>query len=400
MSTHVEKTGNSLIQINPSKAPIPFIIIGLILLAIGGYATLQVLFKGHEAVYGVTREVPWGLLISTYAYFVITSTGLAFIGGLGHAFGFEKYSKVSKRIVVMAFVILLAGFTQIGMEIGHPIRLMIYMILSPNLSAPIVWMGVFYGIELVILAIELYLVFKPNQTAKDHETAKVVGFFALLVGVFATSNLGYVFGSLNARPFYHGVYFSTFLVISGITAGAALLMVIHNIIYGWNVPEKLNGTMNALGKIMGMGIALMAFLYLWKILSSIYTQPGDAYLSAMALIKGPLSKNFWIGELGLAVVIPFLIIAFTKARNTRALGVAGIIFMIGLFFTRYDFIVAGQLPPMRKALEGSGVEAVNGLVQYSPSAGEWMIFALGWGLFLFLYFMAEKFLNLETEEHH
>lgn len=399
MTTETIKN-ESIFKINKSNIPVPFIIIGLICLAIGGYAVLRVMIYGHEEVYGVTREVPWGLLISTYAYFVITSTGLAFIGGLGHAFGFEKYSKVSKRIIVMAFVILLAGFTQIGMEIGHPIRLMIYMLLSPNLSAPIVWMGVFYGIELVILAIELYLVFKPNQTKADHEKAKVVGFFALLVGVLATSNLGYVFGSLNARPFYHGVYFSTFLVISGITAGAALLMVVHNIIYNFNIPENLKSSMNALGKIMGMGIGMMAFLYLWKILSSMYTQPGDAYMSVMALIKGPLSKNFWFGEIILAVVLPLLIIVVTKAKNTKALGIAGIIFMIGLFFTRYNFVVAGQLPPMRKGLEGSGVETVGGLLHYSPSATEWMIFILGWGLFLLLYFAAEKFLDLDTKEHH
>lgn len=399
MTTETIKN-ESIFKINKSNIPVPFIIIGLICLAIGGYAVLKVMIYGHEEVYGVTREVPWGLLISTYAYFVITSTGLAFIGGLGHAFGFEKYSKVSKRIIVMAFVILLAGFTQIGMEIGHPIRLMIYMILSPNLSAPIVWMGVFYGIELVILAMELYLVFKPNRTKADHEKAKVVGFFALLVGVLATSNLGYVFGSLNARPFYHGVYFSTFLVISGITAGAALLMVVHNIIYNFNIPENLKASTNALGKIMGMGIGMMAFLYLWKILSSIYTQPGDAYMSVMALIKGPLSKNFWFGEIILAVVLPLLIIVVTKAKNTKALGIAGIIFMIGLFFTRYNFVVAGQLPPMRKGLEGSGVETVGGLLHYSPSATEWMIFILGWGLFLLLYFAAEKFLDLETKEDH
>ena len=63
-------------------------------------------------------------------------------------------------------------------------------------------------------------------------------------------------------------------------------------------------------------------------------------------------------------------------------------------------MVAGQLPPMRKGLEGSGVETVGGLLRYSPSATEWMIFILGWGLFLLLYFAAEKFLDLDTKEHH
>ena len=75
----------SLIRINRDVPALPFIIAGCLLLALGMVAVVRVLLEGHEAVYGVTRQVPWGMLIATYAYFVITSTGLAFIGGLGHA---------------------------------------------------------------------------------------------------------------------------------------------------------------------------------------------------------------------------------------------------------------------------------------------------------------------------
>jgi hypothetical protein len=38
-------------------------------------------------------------------------------------------------------------------------------------------------------------------------------------------------------------------------------------------------------------------------------------------------------------------------------------------------------------------------MQYTPAAGEWMIFALGLGLFFFLYFMSERYLILEDAPH-
>lgn len=399
MSSHVEKKSSFFVN-NTHIPATPFILLGLVLAGIGGITALLVLVKGHSEMYGVTRQVPWGMLISTYAYFVITSTGLAFIGGLGHAFGFESFNKISKRIIVMAVIILIAGFTQILMEIGKPITMIIYMILSPNISAPILWMGIFYGIELGILALEVYLIFKPNPTKADHKLAAIAGFFALLVGTLATSNLGYVFGSLNARAFFHGIYFSTFLVVSGITAGAAMLMLVHNIVYKWNIPSELGGTFKSLAKLMGGGIGMMLFLYLWKIMSSLYTMPGDAYASVMAMLMGPLSVNFWIGEMGLAIAIPLLILVVTKGENMKASGLAGFIFMIGLFFTRFDFVVAGQLPPMRAGLRGSGVHTVDGLATYTASLGEWGVFMLGFGVFFLLYFAAEKFLNLDTEVHH
>jgi molybdopterin-containing oxidoreductase family membrane subunit len=397
--THNKSFMKSLIVNNREIPAMPFIILGLLLCAVGGVTVIMVFVNGHENMYNVNREVPWGLLIASYAYFVIISTGIAFIGGLAHAFGYEKYQTIGKRTVVLATIVLIAGFTQILMEIGNPLR-MIYMMITPNFRAPIFWMGTFYGIELVILAVELYLIFKPNQTKSDHKLAAVAGFLALLVGVLATSNLGYVFGSLNAREWFHGIYFSTFLVVSGVTAGAALLILVHYVVYKGSVPEALKPALVSLGKMMGGGIGVMMFLYLWKMLSSIFTEPGDAYVSAIALVNGPLSANFWIGEMLLAVVIPLALIVMAKG-NVKALALAGFVFLIGLFFTRYDFVVAGQLPPMREGLAGSGVLTdVTGLAMYSPSVSEWLIYLFGFGVFFLLYFSAEKFLNLETETHH
>lgn len=403
MSSHAEtKKGalSDLITYNKEIPVMPLILLGLVLAGIGAVTALMVLIKGHENMYAVSREVPWGLLIGTYAYFVITSTGLAFIGGLGHAFGFESFNKIGKRIVVLATFVLLAGFTQILMEIGHPIRMIIYMMLSPNLKAPILWMGVFYSIELVILAFELIIVFKKHPSESDHKLAGVLGFLALVVGTLATSNLGFVFGSLNARPWFHGIYFSTFLVISGITAGAGLLMLVHNIVYKFKIPAELEGAMTSLAKLMGGGIGMMMFLYLWKILTSLFNAPDGAYQSVMALISGPLAAKFWIGEMGLAIIVPLVLLLIAKG-NTKIYGLAGLVFMVGLFFTRFNFIVAGQLPTMRAANPGAKVLAdVNGLAMYSPSAAEWGVFLLGIGTALVLYFAAEKFMDLRTPEEH
>jgi len=396
MSTRIENL-RSLIRVNRDVPTIPFIAAGAVLLLLGLIGVARVIFEGHEAVYSVTRQVPWGLLIATYAYFVITSTGLAFIGGLGHAFGFHQYARLSKRIVLLAFIVLLAGFTQIVMELGHPFRLMYLFIISPNFSAPIVWMGLFYGIELGILGLELLVIFNPTGT--NHKLAAILGFLALLVGVMATSNLGFVFGSLTARPFFHGIYFPTFLVVSGIAGGAALLLVIYNIVYKFNIPDQFKESMGSLGKLMGLCIAIMIFLVGWKIITSLYTEPEGSYAAINVLLKGPMSFNFWIGEILMALLLPLGLILVSKAKHLRTMGFAGLAFLIGMFFTRYNFIVAGQLPPMRAGNQGSGVETVNGLMHYAPSSGEWMVFALGIGLFLFLYFLSERFLVLDAEAH-
>lgn len=389
MSEYAAKSG---FFVNNKNIPaMPFIILGFLFCAVGGITAIMTLINGHGEMYAVTRDVPWGLLLSTYAYFVIISTGIAFIGGLAHAFGYDNYALISKRIVVLAVVILLAGFTQILMEVGSPLK-MVYMMISPNFKAPIFWMGLFYGIELVLLAIELVLVFQKNPTSFSKKLVAVTGFFALVVGVLATSNLGYVFGSLSAKGWYHGIYFSVFLVVSGITAGAGVLILVHYIIYKGKVPSEIKGSLQSLGKLMGGGIGIMAFLYLWKMISSL-SSPGDNYVAAYELVYGSLSLNFWGGEILLGVIIPLIFIALSKGR-IGFLATAGFVFLIGLFFTRYDFIIAGQLPIVKQGF----INSVQ-IASYRPSISEWLIYIFGLGVFFLLYFVAEKFLNLETEHH-
>lgn len=381
-----------------NKMTMPYIILGAIFLIIGLIGVIFVLFKGHEAAYGVTREVPWGLLIGTYAYFVIISTGLAFIGGLAHTFGIRSFENIGKRIVFLAFFTLLAGFTQIGMELGHPFRLMIYFLLSPNFKAPIVWMGIFYSIELVILAFELYMVFFPKKFSHTH--FKIIGFLALFVGVLATSNLGFVFGSINARPFYHGIYFPIFLVVTGIGGGCALLLVVHNLLYKFSIPLRQRESMYALGKLMGICITFAALMVFWKIVSSLFTEPKGAYEAVLTLLFGKFSVNFWLGEVVLTYLLPILLIVLSKANNVKFISIAGFSYLIGLFFTRYDFIVAGQLPLMREPHWGSGVKALNGLAVYSPSAIEIAVFCLAIGIFTTLYFLSERYLYNYLENSH
>ena len=65
--------------------------IGLLaLLTVVGVASgIHALYVGHEHTYGVSRGVPWGILIAAYVFFVVTSTGLCIVSSVGHVFGFK-----------------------------------------------------------------------------------------------------------------------------------------------------------------------------------------------------------------------------------------------------------------------------------------------------------------------
>ena len=110
---------------------------------------------GHLQAYNLTREVPWGILISTYVFFVVSSTGLCLVSSLGHVFGIKQFELIGKRAIILAILTLLTGFGTIAMELNHPFRMIIWVMLSPNLASPIWWMGTLYGAYLFFMAIFL-----------------------------------------------------------------------------------------------------------------------------------------------------------------------------------------------------------------------------------------------------
>ena len=116
-----------------NRATIFFLIVTVVGLSCG---VLAFIF-GHHVIYHNTREMPWGMLISTYAFWAITSTGLCIYAAMSHVFGGTRMGIVSNRMVWMSIICIMAAFATIGVEIASPHRMLIYNILSPNTTSNI-----------------------------------------------------------------------------------------------------------------------------------------------------------------------------------------------------------------------------------------------------------------------
>lgn len=394
MSSHTDAVKSDIFQGN-TRIPLPLIAILFVIGAVAFYGVFNILTKGHAEAMGTTKSVPWGLLISTYVFFVVSSTGLCLISSMGHVFGIEKYEVIGKRAIVLAILTISCGFFVIGMEIGHPLRMMIYNVISPNLQSAIWWMGTLYGIYMVCIIIEFYLLMKGS-----HKGAFYAGLAGFIAGISAHSNLGAVFGFLEARPFWHGPYLPIYFILSALISGCALVIIIFNLAYGGqaNMPEKAKAALLGIAKIFGLLLGIIIFFDIWKVLTSVYGAPPEKYETVMAMISGPLAVNFWFFEVLLGMLIPFALILFTKGNSIKAAFVAACSAMIGIFFMRYDLVIAGQLYPMRHPAPGSRVQGVvDGLAVYTPSASEITIVVGAIALCFGLYLAAERFLNL-TED--
>ena len=363
--------------------------------AIGIAAGIHAFFIGHEHAYGVTREVPWGLLIATYVFFVVTSTGLCLVSSIGHVFGVHTLKPIAKRSVFLSIATIVSGFLVIAFEIENPWRMAIYNVISPNLTSNIWWMGTLYGAYLFFMLVEFALL-----QVEKHREAGLFGLLGVISGVAAHSNLGAVFGLLTGREFWHGPYMPIYFIASAMLSGCAAILFFTYLAYsanGWKMSSSLERALGTTGKIGLLLIAVLAFFDCWKILSGIAGQPPGKYEATMALVAGDYAANFWFGEIGLGLVAPFVLILAARMKNTRVMFVAGLLSLVGIFFMRYDLVVVGQLVPHFHDMDIVGLPH---LYSYSPSVHEILITLGGLSLCGMLFLMGERLFRGHVSEAH
>ena len=346
------------------------------------------LSHGHHA-YNVTREHPWGLLIAVYIFFVVSSTGFCIVGSLGDVFGFKDYMMISKRAIFGSIVTILAGFAVIAFEIGHPVTMLIYNVLSPGLTSAIWWMGTLYGVYLTFMIVEFYFLLN-----NDMKKAKVFGLTGLLVGLAAHSNLGSVFGFLNARPISNGVFYPTYFILTAFITGIFLSFIVIGFRYKLDFNEQTKKLLEGLAKIQGLLIAILIFFVTWKMLTDIYGGMPDRAEVAIHILG---STTFRL-EVLLAMIIPMLVILKDFGKSPVLMFWASLVGMIGIFFMRYNLVHDTQLKPLQM-LKTTEYQLAPTWIEYFPAPAEMLISAGGVGVCLLLYYVGTKAFNLD-EEHH
>jgi len=347
------------------------------------------LVHGHHA-YNVTREHPWGLLIAVYIFFVVSSTGLCIVGSLGDVFKFKDYELISKRAIFGSIVTILAGFVVIAFEIGHPVTMLIYNIVSPGLTSAIWWMGTLYGIYLTFMIIEFIFLLKH-----DMKMARIFGLTGLLVGLAAHSNLGSVFGFLNARPISNGVFYPTYFILTAFITGIFIAFIIMGLRYRLEFPEKVKTMLTGLAKIQALLISILIFFVTWKMLTDIYGGMPNRAEVAVHILG---SWTFW-AEVILAMAIPLLVILKDMGKSPVLLFWVSLSGMVGIMFMRYNLVHDTQLKPLQM-MKKSEYQLAPEWIHYAPSATEVMISLGGLGICMALYWAGTKMFNLDEEEAH
>lgn len=347
----------------------------------------SVYIAGSRHAYGSYREIPLAMLIATYTFFVITSTGLCLVSSIGHIFGVRNFLPIARRAVLLSVITIISGFLVIGLELENPLRLAIYLFTSPNFSSNIWWMGVLYSFEVVLLIIEFSFMMRDN-----HKISAAAGLLGIIFGVAAISNLGGVFAMLNGREYWYGPYLPIFFIASAIMMGSAAVIfftVIAHRIKREPIEGPLADSLAAVGKLTTLMLAVVMFFTVWRMVA--LTVGGTQELLVYdALVSGPFAFNFWVLEVALGMIIPFTLLLWSKGRRIGLMFVAVALMIFCTFFVRLDMVIAGEIVPLYWEL---GVREFSRLHTYAPTWQEILVVLGGTGLCGAAFLLGEKIFN-------
>ncbi len=349
-------------------------------------------FVGHEHVFNTTREVPWGLIIAAYAFFAITSTGLCLLAAISHAFGGNKIAPLANRMVWLSLIILISGFMSIGMELENPWRMAIWNVISPNITSNIWWMGTLYGLAVGFMVLEFWLILN-----RHYKLSLALGVLGALAEIAANSCLGGVFATLPARPYWYGGQLPMYFLACAFTSGAAATVLFTHlacIIRGKKMDQDIFIAVQSAAKVLVLMLIMVSVATFWKMISFFVGGHVAGLEAAKTLLSGPLSNNFWYFEVGIGLALPLALLVVTRLKSLVAMSAASLMTLIGMFVSRMDMVIAGQLVP-----HYAGFEDIPKLYSYVPSSFEWMVVLGSIGFCGTAFLLGERFFGKKFAEH-
>lgn len=362
-------------------------------LLIGLYGAFRLTSEGTVAL-GIESQLPWGILISTYVFLVLLSTGICIgVTPLATVFGREEFDPIVKRGLLLSIVTLMAGGVVILLSLGQTLRSIPALLLSPNPSSAMWWMIVFYGIYGVALIAEFALLEWRNASRRS------VAIVALIAPIFAGGTLGAIFSSVDVRPYYGDFFGPAYMLVTAVLSGVALITLVALVEKKVRSRDVVGDTKalltDTLAKYLGLMLTATLFLVAWKFVLGT-TATADAVADAHAqMFFGPSAWWVWGVGIVLGLVVPLALVLFPQTRTTNGVLAASGLTLIGLFAARLEYVVGGQV-----------VALVNDpayqypFASYTPSGVEIAVVILGFAVAALLYTLGDRVFDLHELPAH
>lgn len=343
--------------------------------------------RGHQ-VFGSNNAIPWGLPIVIAIYLIGLSAGSLILSSLTYVFGQEAYKPIARVAVFLAVVLIFGAMVAIAVDLGRPEkswRLFMFFYLN-NMTSMFALNGILYGGYFVIS-----LTYLGAILANQLKWVKRIGILAVCWAVLVHMGTGAIFGFIATREIFYSPMKPFEFLAAAMVSGLALLIIAVVLTLRFSKRSMGQEVVFTLGRLLSALIVLLVILVVVDKLTHFYSPNRDA---TVFLLTGRYSWLFWAGQVGLAYIVPLIILFHPKARKTiKWIMIAAASVVIGIFFERLALVIPGLAYPLH--YYPGHIEGVWGEVGSFPILPTEVILSIGMFAFLgVLYFLGLKFMDV------
>ena len=349
-----------------------FLFLGfLILLGIASSAYME--HEGHY-VTGMNNQIVWGLPHIFAVTLIVIASGVLNIASMSSAFNKKLYKPLAPLSALFAIAFLIAGLIILVLDLGRPDRLIVAMT-TYNFKSIFAWNIFLYSGFFVILSIYIWTMLDFNVT----KYSSYVGKLAFGWRIILTTGTGSIFGFLVAREAYSTAVLAPLFIVMSLLYGTAVFYLLLRVIsklQNINIPDEI--VINIRRLMIIFLLANIYFLILYHI-TNLYISKQIAVTSFILLEGGNYTTMFWLGQVGVGLLIPLLFELTNKDNRNFPLTLTSIMIIIGGFFAVAVIIIGGQAFPVNIFPDHTIISSSffdNQIQSYTPSIFE---FGLGIG---------------------
>lgn len=360
-------------------------LLGLATVLVAGVVAGGIVFTRGLVVTNLTDLVPWGLWITIDLSSIALSAGAFLLCAAVYLMGLTRFQPVARTATFIGLIGYSMAVLTLLLDIGRPDRFWHALVFwNPH---SVLWeITMCVTLYLAVLLLETAPILGQAEWMRRrwprlatrltgvHRLAPVLAVAGLGLSLLHQSSLGAAYGILKARPLWYkpdlSVLFTASAVVGGPSLTVLVSMVAARLSPRVHVDDEL---LDRLAHLIGWGLVIYLYMRFWDALAMSYTyQPGRSEGLGL-LTSGPLSFNFWVGEMLLGAAIPIVILLKASLRRNWLLRAAALAMVVGgVVAFRWDTNLAGQLVVLSYLPQDMGVRYtayVPSLIEVISGAG-------------------------------
>jgi Ni/Fe-hydrogenase subunit HybB-like protein len=328
-------------------------------------------------IYPNEIEIHWSILIVVYPYITGLVAGAFILASLENVFNVEEVRPTYRLALLTALSFMVVAPLPLLMHLGHPERFY-EILLAPNLTSAMAMFGFVYGWYLMgVLLLEVWFEFRQDLVvlsrrapapmrwvyralslysndisaaarAFDDKAIRVITIVGIPSAFLLHGYVGFIFGSVKANPWWSSVLIPIVFLMSAIVSGIALVIFLYMILAALRKEPVDMRCLDTMTSYLFYAVIVDFTLEALDFTHRLYESEESVRILG-TLIRQKLFMSLIVLQVLIGMLVPLAILIVAKWRKLGDDGrrllyfTAVILIQIGIFSTRWNIVIGGQL---------------------------------------------------------